>query len=156
MPKISNVLSHLKKEYPNLTFKQGDLFAWSPKNATVTYTLEYTDETHAIWALIHEVAHASLAHKHYKNDIDLLRHEVSAWNAAKRIAKSLDITIQDDHIEDCLDTYRDWLHKRATCPHCSVVSLQQDDGTYSCFNCQTVWKVPVSPLCRVSRTVIIE
>ncbi len=154
MATIHSVLAQLKEQYPHLLFKEGPLFAWSPKDKAVTYTYDYNDETHAIWALIHEVAHASLGHAHYKNDIDLLRHEVAAWGAAKDIAHGLNIVIQEDHIQDCLDTYRDWIHKRATCPHCTVVGLQRDDGSYSCFNCQTTWKVPASPLCRVSRTIV--
>lgn len=156
MPAIHNTLTKLKKQYPDLLFKEGSLYAWSPKNKTVTYAAANSDEQHAIWALIHEVAHASLKHEHYKNDLDLLRHEVEAWSAAKDIALQLDTTIDEDHVQDCLDTYRDWIHKRATCPSCSVVGLQRDDGSYSCFNCQTTWKVPASPLCRVSRTVIAE
>lgn len=154
MPSVLNILDTLKKKYPSITFKEGKLFSWSPKDTSVIYTLTYEDEDHAVWALIHEVAHAVLQHEHYKNDIDLLRHEVDAWHKAKDIAESIGVSINEDHIQDCLDTYRDWLHKRATCPNCSVVSLQQDTGHYSCFNCQTRWKVPASPLCRVSRIVL--
>ena len=154
MVTIHNILNKLQAQYPHLVFTNGSLFAWSPKEKTITYTLEYEDEQHAIWALVHEVAHASLGHQHYKNDIDLLRHEVAAWSAAKTIANSLKIVIHDEHIQDCLDTYRDWIHKRASCPKCTVISLQQYDASYKCFNCQTTWKVPSSPLCRVSRTVL--
>jgi hypothetical protein len=156
MSKVLSTLDTLQKKYPSISFKEGKLFSWSPKDTTVIYTLSYEDEDHAVWALIHEVAHGVLNHKHYKNDIDLLRHEVDAWHNAKDIANSIHISIDDNHIQDCLDTYRDWLHKRATCPNCSVVGLQQDNGYYGCFNCQTRWKVPDSPLCRVSRVVISE
>jgi hypothetical protein len=154
MPSVLELLPSLQKDYPDITFKQGTLFVWSPKNQTVTYSITYSNEDHAVWALIHEVAHAALKHEHYKNDVDLLRHEVEAWHTAKDIAKQYNMTIEENHIEDCLDTYRDWLHKRATCPNCSVVTIQQDDGAYKCFNCQTSWKVPASPLCRITRRVI--
>jgi hypothetical protein len=154
MQKVLNTLNTLKETFPSIHFTEGELFSWSPKDTTVIYTLSYTNEDHAVYALIHEVAHGALQHEHYKNDIDLLRHEVEAWDKAQDIANDISITINSDHIQDCLDTYRDWIHKRATCPHCSVVGLQEDTGTYSCFNCQTRWKVPESPLCRVSRTVV--
>jgi hypothetical protein len=154
MANVRNTLKILQKHYPSITFNKGDVFSWSPKDNAVVYTLSYTDEDHAVYALIHEVAHAVLEHKHYVNDVDLLRHEVAAWHTAKDIAKKISITINEEHIQDCLDTYRDWIHKRATCPHCSVISAQQDTGGYTCFNCQTHWKVPDSPLCRVTRVVI--
>lgn len=154
MPSVANVLSVLKTQYPNVNFVKGNKFAWSPSNKTVTYHITNTNDTQSAWALIHEVAHASLNHIDYKSDVDLLRHEVAAWQEAKTMAIDLGVPIDEDHIQDCLDTYRDWLHKRATCPSCNVVGLQRSDGTYGCFNCQTSWKVPSSPLCRVSRTIV--
>lgn len=132
------------------------MFVWSAKDRTITYTLDYDNQDHAVWALIHEVAHAELEHNYYKSDIDLLRHEVDAWHRAKDIAQSFHITIDEEHIQDCLDTYRDWLHKRATCPNCNVITMQQDDKTYRCFNCQTSWRVPASPQCRITRRKINE
>lgn len=151
-PHISAILPELQQLYPMITFCVGEQFSWSPNQNTVTY---YDDMTQpSSWALVHEVAHAALGHKHYKNDIDLLQHEVAAWATAQKIGKRIGVDINVNHIQDCLDTYRDWIHKRATCPSCRVVSLQQDDLSYKCFNCQTIWKVPSSPLCRVVRVVI--
>lgn len=154
MPTVLELIPLLQKDYPYISFTQGELFVWSPKKQSVTYSTTYTDENHAAWALLHEVAHATLDHEHYKNDIDLLRHEVAAWHAAKDIANNYDMTIDENHIEDCLDTYRDWLHKRATCPNCTVVTIQQANGNYKCFNCQTSWRVPDSPLCRITRRIV--
>lgn len=149
---VSGILPQLQKLYPSIHFCVGKQFSWSPARQMVTYMDDAARASS--WALIHEVAHATLGHKHYKNDIDLLQHEVEAWSAAKNIGKNIGVLVEDDYIQDCLDTYRDWVHKRARCPACSVISLQQDDLTYKCFNCQTVWKVPASPLCRVSRIII--
>ena len=153
MPSLPNTISKLKIKYPYITFVKGSSFVWSPSTQTITYGTE-TNINHAIWALIHEVAHADLHHAHYKNDLNLIMLESAAWNRAKEIAASIDIVIDEDHIQDCLDTYRDWLHKRSSCPACDVVSLQTEDSTYACFNCRTEWKVPASPLCRVSRVVV--
>jgi hypothetical protein len=145
---ITSLLPIIKADYPNISFIQGDNFAWSPHEKSVTYN---DSEEHAAWALLHEVAHADLGHKHYQSDVALLKLEVNAWVRAREIAKNYDITIDEDHIQDCLDTYRDWLHKRASCPECNVVSLQQKTGVYKCFNCQSQWRVPSSPLCKVVR-----
>lgn len=154
MNSIQNILPTVKKDYKNIKFIAGETFLWSPKKQTITYTTHQIDAQHGVWALIHELAHAELSHNSYKSDFDLLKLESKAWEQAKYIAKRYDIKIDNDHIQDCLDTYRDWLHKRACCPNCSVVTVQRKDRIYQCFNCQTTWKVPSSPMCRVTRRVV--
>ena len=154
MNSIHNILPIIEKDYPNIKFKAGEIFLWSPKSQTITYTTHQTNAEHGVWALIHELAHAELEHNNYKSDFDLLKLESEAWKHAKQIAKRYQVNIDNDHIQDCLDTYRDWLHRRATCPNCSVVSLQRNDRVYQCFNCSTTWKEPSSPLCRVTRRII--
>ena len=82
----------------------------------------------------------------------LLKLEVEAWEKAKEVALKLDIKIDPNHIEDCLDTYRDWLYKRSVCPKCSNKSLQQSDfNHYECFNCHMRWRVTTSRFCRTYR-----
>lgn len=156
MQNVHSLLPTLKKAYPHITFVKGDLFVWSPKTKTVTYSEKNSNNNHAIWALIHEVAHADLHHTTYINDIHLIKHEVEAWQHAKTISTTLGLVIEEDHIQDCLDTYRDWIHKRATCPTCNVIGTQHADLLYSCFNCRTKWKVPASPLCRTNRRTVSE
>ena len=151
---VHKLLPQLQKDYPSITFVEGEMFVWSPNKQTITYSTVQHDALHDAWALLHEVAHADLRHKHYNNDVGLLMLEVAAWSRAKQIAQDYKVIIDEDHIQDCLDTYRDWLHKRSSCPECTVISLQQKNGDYKCFNCQTQWKVPASPLCRVSRIKI--
>ena len=109
---------------------------------------------HGVWALLHEIAHAQLEHKKYGTDFSLLKLETQAWSLAKQISIRYNVTIDEDYVQDCLDTYRDWLHKRAKCPTCGVVSLQRKDLIYQCFNCSTNWQVPRSPLCQVSRRIV--
>lgn len=154
MNSISNILPVLIKDFPGITFENGDSFFWSPREQRVTYTTHQDVAEHGIWALLHEVSHAALGHTDYKNDFELIKLESTAWQHAKRLGKKYGISIDAEHIQDCLDTYRDWLHKRATCPTCGVVSLQRSDSLYQCFNCQTTWSVPRSPLCRVTRRVV--
>jgi len=154
MNSISNILPALKKDYPDITFINGESFFWSPREKKITYTTHQDIAEHGVWALLHEVSHAALGHTAYENDFELLKLEAATWQYAKRIGKKYSISIDGEHIQDCLDTYRDWLHTRAKCPACSVVSLQRSDGLYQCFNCKTTWSVPRSPLCRVTRRVI--
>lgn len=148
---MNNLLERLKTDYPSITFTKGDAFYWSPKNQSVTYADGSTQPDIADWSLLHEVSHGILKHKNYFSDFELMQLEVEAWQYAKGLAKQYDIKIDPEHIQDCLDTYRDWLHMRATCPTCGTVSAQKDPSTYECFNCHTSWHVSNSRFCRPYR-----
>lgn len=67
--------------------------------------------------------------------------ESEAWSVAAKIGRKYGVSISDEHIQNCLDTYRDWLHRRSTCPTCGTHVIQSDSNTYRCYNCQTVWHV---------------
>ena len=145
------LLEKLQFDYPGITFIQGNTFYWSPKTQSVTYAPGSTQPDIAQWSLLHEVSHGILDHKHYFSDFELMQLEVAAWQHARILAKKYGIKIDQEHIQDCLDTYRDWLHMRATCPSCSTVSAQKDPNTYECFNCHTSWHVSNSRFCRPYR-----
>jgi hypothetical protein len=145
------LLKKLKKKLPNIVFEAGDAFFWSPEHATVTYKRSSSQKREHTWALLHEASHALLNHKTYRRDIELLQLEAAAWEQAKQLANELNINISDDHIQDCLDTYRDWLHQRATCPRCSTVSFQVNSREYRCHNCAATWQVTASRFCRPYR-----
>ncbi len=149
---MDSLLAKLQLHYPTIGFKPGPRFSWSPANNQVIYKLdsEKSDKV-AIWSLFHELAHALLGHNAYKSDFELLSLEAAAWHKAQELAKSHKYIISSDHIEDCLDTYRDWLYQRSTCPKCTSCSLQIDSKTYCCFNCGTTWRVSASRLCRPYR-----
>jgi hypothetical protein len=103
------------------------------------------------WSILHELGHALLDHQSYENDVNLLQKEAEAWEKAVIVAKSYGMTIDQEHIQNCLDTYRDWLHKRSTCPTCSSHGLQQNKALYRCLNCQGAWKVSSARFCRPYR-----
>lgn len=148
---MHDLLIQLKQDFTNITFTKGDSFYWSPETRTITYAILSTQPDIAIWSLLHEVAHADLGHNNYYSDFELMQLEVAAWQQARRIAKRYNVQIDGEHIQDCLDTYRDWLHRRSTCPTCSTVSVQKDPNTYGCFNCGTEWHVSNSRFCRPYR-----
>ncbi len=147
---MNSILVQLQHDYPALTFKAGDIFSWSAKSHTITYRQDKTDKR-AIWALLHEVGHALLEHHNYHSDFELVKLEAEAWQQAETVAHRYKLQIDADHIQDCLDTYRDWLHKRSTCPTCGNHSLQQSTHHYQCFNCATAWSVSSSRICRPYR-----
>ncbi|MFZ1323948.1 MAG: hypothetical protein WAQ57_02190 [Candidatus Saccharimonadales bacterium] len=151
---MNELLESLRRDYPAITFVEGAAFYWSPNDNSVTYGGSSTQPDIACWSLLHEVSHGILGHTAYHSDFELMELEVEAWRRARKIAKKYGISISPEHIEDCLDTYRDWLHRRATCPACGTVSIQKDPRTYECFNCKTSWHVSDQRFCRPYRRVM--
>ncbi len=148
---MEDTLDRLRSIVSDVSFVKDKSFYWSPDRNEVHYSPKNTDE--GVWSLLHEVAHAKLGHTQYKSDFELLKLEVAAWEVAKDIAQKVHITINEDHIQDCLDTYRDWLHKRSTCPSCGIVCFQNSPKEYRCHNCYTIWKVTNSRFCRPHRQI---
>lgn len=143
-------LKKLQTLLPNIQFKTSDSYYWSPKSRTVFYNNQQADKL-GTWALLHEAGHAVLNHEHYETDFELLLFEVAAWEQARTLADQMGHAIDPEHIQDCLDTYRDWLHQRATCPRCGIISLETSTREYQCFNCQAEWQVSPSRFCRPYR-----
>jgi len=149
---MDKLIKQLQVDFPALLFTPGRQFAWSPETDEIIYKSSATGPK-ATWSLLHETGHALLKHKGYKADFELLRLETEAWQRARQLAAESDLSIDEDHIEDCLDTYRDWLYKRSICPTCTAKCLQQGDFVhYRCFNCHTTWRVTASRFCRAYRS----
>jgi hypothetical protein len=138
--KSEKLVKKLAYDYPEFKFKTGHQEHWSPKTRTITYNPEEPAEKFAC-ALLHELAHALLGHNSYNSDFELLKLESEAWGLAAKLGGNYAVTISEDYIQNCLDTYRDWLHRRSTCPKCGVHVLQKDTNSYQCYNCQASWHV---------------
>jgi hypothetical protein len=148
---MQKLIDKLQAEFPSLHFTAAKEFYWSPESSEIFYNAGARGRQ-ATWALLHETGHALLGHASYKADFELVRLEVAAWERAQQLAQHLELSIDEDHIQDCLDTYRDWLYKRSICPNCTTKCLQQGDFVhYRCFNCHTTWRVTASRFCRAYR-----
>jgi hypothetical protein len=148
---MDKLIELLTSDHPGLKFRPGKQFYWSPADQTVIYNTGASG-ARAIYSLLHETGHARLGHERYKLDFELLQLEVSAWEEAKRLAAKYGLEINEDHIQDCLDSYRDWLYRRSICPSCTTKALQQDNSPqYRCYNCHATWKVSPSRFCRPYR-----
>lgn len=150
-PSFESLLGQLREAYPKLSFKKAATFYWSPKDNTVYYSPTKID---AEWSLVHELSHALLNHTSYNSDFELLLLEVAAWERAEEVATTYRVVIEKDHIQDCLDTYRDWLHRRSECPTCQMRGLQVNPTTYECTNCFGKWHVSMARFCRPYRRQI--
>jgi hypothetical protein len=148
---MEKLLKELAILVPGVTCEPGLAFCWSPRQQVITYRAAPHPTELDEWALLHEAGHAQLGHKTYNSDLELLLLEVAAWEKAIETAASLGVVIDEEHIQDCLDTYRDWLHQRSNCPVCKNTCLQVSASTYRCHNCTTEWRVSTSRFCRAYR-----
>lgn len=146
---MDELLNTLRQDYPAITFAAGKRASWSPSRGVVTYTVD--NPTTDAWSLLHELGHALARHESYESDTSLVQKEVEAWHYAVELASKYAVAIDPNHIEDCLDTYRDWLYKRSSCPTCGNHGLQRTQQLYGCLNCQTTWKVTSARFCRPYR-----
>ena len=143
------LIEKLITDFPSYQFVPGSYLHWSPRKQSIFYPKEgsLTD----VWGIFHELGHAELGHMNYQTDTALLRMEVAAWSKAQRIARHYSIIIEETHIENCLDTYRDWLYKRSACPSCNSNGCQVTHTKYICTNCSHVWTVSQTRFCRPYR-----
>jgi len=143
------LLNKLCNDFKAYTFKESGNFVWSSPTKCVHHPVIRSQED--IWSLLHEIAHAELNHHIYGLDIELLQQEVAAWQLATHLAPRYDLLIDCDYIEEHLDTYRQWLHRRSLCPDCQQNGFQTTQNTYSCSNCRCLWRVNDARLCGLQR-----
>lgn len=128
----TKLLKALREDYPQFKFRNGKKFAFMPPK-----TISVGPEE-PFWGLLllHEVAHAILGHTSFKTDVERLKMETQAWDKAKELAMVYDVEVDEDEIQDELDTYRDWLHQKSRCPKCGLTRFQTPDSRYHCPRCE--------------------
>ena len=144
--KVCSLIDKLRQDYPEISFEESITTAWSPSEKTVFYQGESSVNT-----ILHELGHGLLMHTEYNRDIELLKLEFLAWQKAKEISVKYAIKITDTEIENHLDTYRDWLHARSTCPSCQTTGLQDTENSYKCLTCHHKWRVNQARTCALRR-----
>jgi hypothetical protein len=142
-------IKNLSKDFPSFKFKSSNQEHWSPKTKTIFF-----NPKKSCYGVLHELAHAILEHTTYESDFELLKMEADAWELAIKIGQKYKIIIDEEHMQNCLDTYRDWLHRRSTCPSCNTHVLQSDSSNYHCYNCQTSWHVSSGRFARSYRRTL--
>ncbi len=149
--KKSNLIEQLRRDYPEFDFAIGASDHWSPGSATISFDPSQT-KRQLTYGVLHELAHALLKHHNYQSDFELVKLEARAWQLAAEIGLKYKIKISDDYIQNCLDTYRDWLHGRSTCPVCGALGLQHLPHSYQCSNCPNSWQVTTGHFARPYRS----
>ena len=129
---FDELLEKLKDDYPDLKFVSGRKFAFRPPKTVVVGPEEPKREL----LLLHELGHATLGHRDFDTDVKRLKMEAEAWEKAQDLAKKYGVEWDEEMIQDELDTYRDWLHKKSRCPDCGLTRFQTPDGEYHCPRCE--------------------
>ena len=149
MPSTCSLIKKLSADYPSITFKEADDYLWSPSEKTVYYVNDSADDDCTY--LLHELSHGLLNHTDYDRDVELIRMERAAWDKALELAKNYQLTIDEELVESTLDSYREWLHARSTCPACRATGLQTKKRIYSCPACGHKWRVNEARVCALRR-----
>lgn len=148
MRSIRLLIKQLRSSYPEILFEGSHEFKWSPLDKTIFYDASSDDTA----CLLHELAHATLGHSDYTRDIELIEMEAAAWQYAKdQLSPRFNVPLEEEIIQENLDTYRDWLHSRSTCPSCTATGVQTKPETYRCILCMTVWRVNSARTCALRR-----
>ena len=127
-----DLLLRIQKDYPEYKLKSGKKYAFRPPKTIILGPPEPFSEL----LLLHELSHAILGHKTFGLDVERLRTESEAWDKARELADKYNVGINEDLIQDELDTYRDWLHTRSKCKKCGLTCYQTKDGVYHCPRCE--------------------
>lgn len=147
-----SLLERFIADFPDINFIPSDRFQWSPEENSIYFVKDARDGD---WSLLHEGGHMLCKHRSYHTDLGLLRMEVEAWEKARTLAKKYGQNIDQSHIERCLDTYRDWIYKRSSCPRCTQAGIEKTTGHYQCINCKYLWKVSSEKFCRTYRKTVM-
>lgn len=145
-PSIRSLIKALDVTFTDITFEQSDTSAWNPQKRTVYYEPDISAAQ-----LLHEVGHAVLGHAAYRRDVELVRMEREAWQKAEILSADYGVSIQPSEIETHLDSYREWLHARSTCPRCSANGIQSSRHHFRCIECRSTWRVNDARACGLRR-----
>lgn len=154
MQKISSLVKKLastaasREHLAKLSFRESELFSWNHSTKVISFN---PTEQDADKYLLHEFGHALLNHQSYTRDVELLKMERDAWREALIISELLGIVIDQEFVDEAIDSYRDWLHARSLCPNCNTTGIQTDERSYRCLSCSNTWTVNEARSCALRR-----
>jgi hypothetical protein len=122
-------LAKIKNDFPSLRFVEGPRFLFRPPR-TVVYVSGGSQ-----LLFLHELGHALTGLYDFKTEVERLKIEALAWEKAKELASNYGVSVDEDLIEEELDSYRDFLHQKSRCPECGLTRFQTPDGNWYCPRC---------------------
>lgn len=135
---LNKFIAGLKKDFEQFRFREGKKFMFRPSRTIIFEPLaDYLESPEKYkLSLLHELGHAILEHKFYITDPERLRMESEAWEKVRELCLRYGVNYDEEYTEGELDTYRDWLHRRSSCPECGLTRYQTRDGEYHCPLCE--------------------
>ena len=127
-------VEELKRDYAGFRYRMGRKFTFRPPRTVVLGPPEPFLEL----LVLHEVSHGICGHKDFRMDVMRLKMEVQAWEKAKELASQYSIEVNEELIQEELDTYREWLHQKSRCPQCGLTRYQTMDSLYHCPRCESL------------------
>lgn len=148
---MNSLIAKLQADFPDFLFEAGDSFAWLPDKKAVLYN---SADPNVNALLLHELSHGVLGHTDYQTDIQLVAMEAAAWEKALELGRQYSVTVTEAVSDEHLDTYRDWLHARSTCPSCTATGFQKGHDRYNCPACTSEWRVNEARICALRRYAV--
>jgi hypothetical protein len=140
--------------YPQQRFLPAGYFAYDASEDVINYDPGRIHDDSGKLALLHEIAHSLLGHFHYRFDFELYAMEMDAWNLTRNLALQHNIKIDENYLEQCMNSYDEWLTERGTCPNCEEFNVQSVPNRFQCFRCRTRWEVSEDVQSSVKRKII--
>jgi hypothetical protein len=140
--------------YPEQKFLPAGYFAYDASDDVINYDPVMLKTIDGKLALLHEICHAVLGHFHYRFDFELFAMEMDAWNLTRKLASKHQLSINEAYINECMESYQEWLTKRGTCPKCDEFNMQSVPNQFKCYRCHTRWKVSEDIQSTIRRKVI--
>lgn len=137
----SSKIEQIFAEFAHHEFMADSDFYFDAADDVIYYDASRLSTNLGALSLLHEIAHAELAHFDFRTDLELFAMETQAWAKTRELAQRHGIACSDRYIRSCLNTYSRWIDQRSTCPTCDNFSLQTDSSTYQCFSCQARWRI---------------
>lgn len=142
--------------YSQYRFLPAGFFSYDAADEVINYDPDRLHKPIGKISLLHEISHCELGHFHYRFDIELLMMEVAAWHYTKKLAKIHGLKLDNVYIQDCIESYDNWVNQRGTCPVCNNFCIEQQENIFDCFVCNTRWQVSNEPQKRVVRKIILK
>ena len=123
-------------DFPEFNFRLNKNFSFRPPK-TIFYNNHYDcTDTDFKLLVLHEVSHALLKHRDFRLDVERVKMENEAWEKARELAIKYCVRINEDLIQEKLDSYRDWLYSKSKCKKCGLTRYQTLDRKYHCPKCE--------------------
>ena len=129
MAELDDLVARLARDFPEINFVLGERIKFRPPRTVV---VEAGGEP---GLLLHEVGHALSGRFGFRTEIERLRIEVEAWERARVLGERYGVDLDEDLVQDELDSYREWLHQKSRCPDCGLTRFQTPDGVWHCPKC---------------------